>query len=78
MEGTKGKANQKGYQSTHVGKSCGKGSSAVAEKNPLSSSASHRDPYEVFKAGGQKNETFTAEPWKEVTCNLPPQIIEYQ
>ena len=78
MEGTKGNANPKGYQSTYVGKSCGRGSSAVAEWDPPSSSASHTDQYEVFKAGGQNNETFTAEPWKEVTCNLPPQIIEYQ
>ena len=78
MEGTKGNANPKGYQSIHVGKSCGRGSSAEAEWDPPSSSASHTDQYEVFKAGGQNNETFTAEPWKEVTCNLPPQIIEYQ
>ena len=76
-EGTKGNANPKGCQSTQVGTSCGRGSSAVAEWDPPSSSASHTDQYEVFKAGGQKSETFTAEPWKEVTCNLPPQIIEY-
>ena len=78
LEGTKGKANPKGYQSTNVGKSCGKGSSAVAEKDPFSSSASHRDPYEVFKAGGQTNETFTAGPWKYAPCNLPLQTITYQ
>jgi len=60
-----------------VGKSWGRGSSAVAEWDPPSSSATHTDQYEVFKAGGQKNETFTAAPWKEVSYNLPPQIIEY-
>ena len=78
MEGTKGNANPKGCQSTHVGKSCGRGSSAVAEWDPPSSSASHTDQYEVFKAGGQTNETCTAEPWKDAPCNLPLQIIKYQ
>ena len=78
MEGTKGKANPTGCQSTHVGKSCGRGSSAVAEWDPPSSSASHTDPYEVFTAGGQNNETFTAEQWKEGTCILPLEEIVYQ
>ena len=78
MEGTKGNANPKGCQSTHVGKSCGRGSSAVAEWDPLSSSASHRDPYEVFKAGGQTNETFTAGPWKYAPGNLQLKMITYQ
>ena len=78
MEGTKGNANPKGCQSTHVGKSCGRGSSAVAEWDPPSSSASHTDQYEVFKAGGQTNETFTAGPWKYAPCNLPLQTITYQ
>ena len=48
MEGTKGNANPKGCQSTQVGTSCGKGSSAVAEWDPPSSSASHTDQYEVI------------------------------
>ena len=84
MEGAKGKANPKGYQSPYVSKSWGRGSSAVAEWDPPSSSASHTG-HGGYTAGGQNHETFDAEPWKEVRdpsypsewSNDPPKIVEY-